>query len=82
MASFDVEGDLYRIRARLLYILADTDEWFPASIGRDVMSKLSKAGVDVTFHELNSRHGHYATTEEPEKWEPQAKAFLGQLDTA
>jgi homoserine acetyltransferase len=63
-------------------VLADTDELFPASIGKDVMSKLSRAGVDATFLELKSRHGHYATTEEPEKWVPAAEKFLRQLDVA
>lgn len=36
-------------------------------------------GVDATFVELQSRYGHYATTEEPEKWVPRAEKFLNQL---
>ncbi len=79
-ASFDVEDDLHKIRARLFYVLADTDELFPANIGKDVKSKLFRAGVDAAFLELKSRHGHYATTEEPEKWVPEAEKFLRQLD--
>ena len=79
-ASFNVEDELHKVRARFFYVLADTDELFPASIGKDVMSKLSNAGVDATFLELKSRYGHYATTEEPEKWVPDAEKFLRQLD--
>ena len=82
MGSFDVEGDFHKIRARLLYILADSDEWFPASIGKDVMSKLLGAGVDAVFLQVYSPHGHYATTEEPEKWVPEAARFLRQLGDA
>ena len=57
------------------------DEWFPASIGKEVMSKLETAGVDATFLEVKSPYGHYATTEEPEKWVPQVEGFLRQLDS-
>ncbi len=79
-ASFNVEDELHKIRARVFYVLADTDELFPASVGKDVMSKLSSAGVDATFLEVKSRYGHYAMTEEPEKWVPEAEKFLKQLD--
>jgi homoserine O-acetyltransferase len=79
MASFNVENEFNKIRARLLYILADTDEWFPASIGKEVTSRLKYSGVDATFLEIHSRYGHYATTEEPEKWVPEAEKFLQQL---
>jgi homoserine O-acetyltransferase len=81
VASYDVEPEFGKIRARLLYILADSDEWFPASIGEAVMEKLSQAGVDATFLMIESPYGHYSTTEEPEKWIPTARAFLDSLDT-
>jgi homoserine O-acetyltransferase len=80
MGTFDVERDLGRIRAKLLYILADSDQWFPASIGRDVMQKLGRHGVDAAFLEVKSPYGHYATTEEPEKWTPAAARFLEGLE--
>jgi homoserine acetyltransferase len=82
MASYNVEGDLHGIRARLFYVLADTDEWFPASIGREVMAKLARAGVDATFLEVKSELGHFATSDEPEKWVPQVTEFLRQLEPA
>jgi homoserine O-acetyltransferase/O-succinyltransferase len=80
MGTFNVERDLRRIRAKLLYILADSDEWFPASIGKNVMQKLKNFGVDAAFHELKSPYGHYATTEEPEKWTPIAARLLQNLE--
>jgi hypothetical protein len=43
------------------------------------MSKFVSAGVDATFLEVKSRLGHYATTEEPEKWIPEAEKFLRGL---
>jgi homoserine O-acetyltransferase len=81
-ARYNVEPDLHRIRARLLYVLADSDEIFPASIGAAVMARLRGAGVDATYLELRSPHGHYATTEEPEKWIRQVRRFLAELDGA
>lgn len=81
VASFDVESELDKIQARVLYILCDTDEWFPSSIGKEVTSKLIEAGVDAKFLEVHSRYGHYATTEEPEKWVPEAEKFLQALNT-
>jgi homoserine O-acetyltransferase len=78
-ANFDLRGQLDRIQASVLYVLCDTDEIFPSSIGRKVTSALQKAGVDTTFHEIKSTLGHYATAEEPEKWIPVAKRFLQDL---
>jgi homoserine O-acetyltransferase len=78
-ADFNVEDKLDRVRAKVFYVLCDTDELFPASVGEAVMSTLESAGVDATYHEVESHLGHYATTEEPEKWVPQAQRFLAGL---
>jgi homoserine O-acetyltransferase len=79
VATFDVEQDLDKIRAKVLYILCDTDQWFPSSIGEEVTNKMTDAGVDAKFVEIHSSKGHYATTEEPEKWVPEAKALIRSL---
>jgi homoserine O-acetyltransferase len=78
-ASFDVEDELHKVEAKVFYVLCDTDELFPASVGESVMSKLMSCGIDATFIEVKSRLGHYATTEEPEKWIPEAERFLRGL---
>lgn len=78
MGTFNVEVDLHKIRTRLLYVLADSDEWFPASIGHQVMANLKSAGVDAEFVELHSPYGHYATTRQPEKWVKHAARLLHQ----
>jgi len=44
------------------------------------MQRLHEAGVDAIFHQIHSAHGHYATTEESDKWTPLAKEFLLKLD--
>lgn len=80
VANFNLEEDLDDIQAKVLYILCDSDEWFPSSIGKEVTSRLTEAGVDAKFFEVHSKKGHYATTEEPEKWVPEAKLFLRSIN--
>ncbi|HUS55927.1 MAG TPA: alpha/beta fold hydrolase [Thermohalobaculum sp.] len=79
IAGFNVEDRLDQIRAPLLYVMADTDEWFPARIGREVIRRLRRYGIDATYHEITSPHGHYATTIESEKWVCVAKKFLSRI---
>lgn len=75
-ASFDVRDRLHLIRAPVLIVMADTDEWYPPSVGRALEAALRRAKVPVTYHEVKSALGHYATTEEPWKWVAVARAFL------
>jgi homoserine O-acetyltransferase len=78
-AAFDLRGQLDRIRTRVFYVLCDTDELFPSRIGDEVVTTLRSNGINVTFHEIRSSLGHYATTEEPEKWVPAAAEFVAEL---
>lgn len=75
-ASFDVRPYLDRIRVPVLTVTADTDLWYPPAVGRAQVDRLRSAGVDVTYLEITSTLGHYATTEEPWKWAETAMAFL------
>lgn len=75
-ASFDVRPDLSHIRVPVLTVTADTDLWYPPAIGRAQVDRLRAAGAHVTYLEIQSALGHYATTEEPWKWAATAKAFL------
>jgi homoserine O-acetyltransferase len=75
-ASFDVRPHLSRIRVPVLTVTADTDLWYPPAVGRAQVDRLRAAGVLVTYLEIPSALGHYATTEEPWKWAETAKAFL------
>ncbi|MFO1202381.1 MAG: hypothetical protein U1E58_07060 [Tabrizicola sp.] len=55
-------------------------ESFPTVTMEDVVraqvDRLRAAGANVTYLEIQSTLGHYATTEEPWKWAATAKAFL------
>lgn len=75
-ASFDVRDALARISVPVLLVMTDTDRWYPPAVARAQMARLRAAGVQVSFHQVESALGHYATTEEPEKWAPVARAFL------
>jgi homoserine O-acetyltransferase len=75
-ASFDVRPHLGRIRVPVLTVTADTDLWYPPAIGRAQVDRLRAAGAEVTYLEIQSALGHYATTEEPWKWAATAKSFL------
>ena len=79
MIRFDAERDLAKIRARVLYVLSRTDVLFPPSIAPDVMAKLSAAGVDATYVEIDSDFGHLASGADCAKWAPALKAFLDRL---
>jgi homoserine O-acetyltransferase/O-succinyltransferase len=79
MIRFDAERDLAKIRARVLYVLSRTDVLFPPSLAPDVMAKLTGAGVDATYVELESGFGHLAAGADWAKWAPALKAFLDRL---
>ena len=49
---------------------------YPLAVGRAQVDRLRAAGVQVTYLEIPSALGHYATTEEPWKWAETAKDFL------
>jgi homoserine O-acetyltransferase/O-succinyltransferase len=74
--DFDVSDQVSRIRAHFFYVLCDTDEFYPASIGAEIAENMRNAGARITLHQVRSQMGHYSTSVEPEKWVPQAREFL------
>src|SRR5947209_3758067 len=78
-AQFDAERDLSSIKAKVLYVLSTTDRLFPAAIGPGVMQRLTAAGVDATYFELESDKGHLASGVDAVKWAPILRAFLQRL---
>ena len=78
-ALFDVEKDLSRIRARVLYVLSRTDKVFPPSLAPGVMAKLREAGVRAEYLEIDSELGHAASGLDGAKWAPKLAEFLAQL---
>jgi homoserine O-acetyltransferase len=81
-ARFDVEAELHRIRARLLYVLSSTDKLFPPSLAPAVMAKLEAAGVDARHFALESANGHVASSTEPQKWGAALRDFIDGLPAA
>jgi homoserine O-acetyltransferase len=73
---YDIAGDLTKIKARTLYILSRTDRIFPPSLKEPVMAKLTAAGIDATYFEIDSENGHQASGSDWAKWAPALKAFL------
>lgn len=78
-ARFNVEDELPRIQARVLYVLSRTDQIFPPSLAPDVMGKLRRAGVRAEYLEIDSELGHAAPGIDGAKWAPQLAAFMAQL---
>lgn len=80
MAAFDVRARLHAIRAPLLYVLSRSDRLFPSIIAQDVMPLFARAGVDAAFFEIDSDHGHFASSTDALKWAAPLRAFLAKID--
>ena len=78
--KYDVERDLGRVRAKALYVLSRTDKLFPPSIAPAVMDKLTRAGVDAKYFEIDTELGHLASGPEWAKWAPTLKEFIAGLE--
>ncbi len=80
METFDVASRLDRIKVPVLYVLSRTDALFPPSLAPGVMGGLKKAGVDATYFEIDSDHGHLASGADAAKWAPALRAFMTKLE--
>ncbi|HKE19869.1 MAG TPA: alpha/beta fold hydrolase [Kofleriaceae bacterium] len=74
--EFDVTPLLSRIRAPVLFVLSATDALFPPRLGPTVMAALRAAGVQATYHEIDSRYGHLAPGLDAARWAPVLARFL------
>jgi homoserine O-acetyltransferase len=77
--EYDATPRLARVRARVLFALSTTDTLFPPSLASPVMSALHAAGVDATYHEIDSAHGHLAPGVDAASWAPVLARFLAEL---
>ena len=77
--TYDVTAHLDRIKARLLYVISRTDALFPPDLATWVMPALAKAGVDATYFEIDTEHGHLGSGEDPQKWSATLHNFLNSL---
>lgn len=79
-SHYNAEKDFAKIRAKVLYVLSRTDKVFPPSIAPDVMAKLTAAGVDATYFEIDSDKGHLASFADSQKWDRVLRDFLKRLE--
>lgn len=80
MEHYDITRDYGRIRCPVLYVLSTTDALFPPSLAPGVIAGLREAGVDATYFELESTHGHLASGADAAKWAPALRDFIGRLE--
>ncbi len=82
MENYDVARDCAKIRVPVLYVLSRTDALFPPSLAPDVMAGLRAAGVEATYFEIDSEHGHLASGADAGKWAPVLRDFIARLEAA
>ena len=63
-------------------MLSRSDALFPPSLAPGVMDGLKQAGVDATYFEIDSEHGHLASGADADKWAPALRAFMTKLESA
>jgi homoserine O-acetyltransferase len=80
MESYDITADYDKIKVPVLYVLSRTDALFPPSLAIGVMTELHAAGVDATYFEIDSEHGHLASGADADKWAPVLRDFIGRLE--
>ena len=81
MEDYDIVSHFDKIKVPVLYVLSRTDALFPPSLAPEVMAGLKKAGVDATYFEIDSDHGHLASGADADKWAPALRAFMKKLET-
>jgi homoserine O-acetyltransferase len=80
MEGYDITKDYGKIRLPVLYVLSRTDALFPPSLALGVMAELRSAGVDASYFEIDSEHGHLASGADADKWAPVLRAFIQRLE--
>jgi homoserine O-acetyltransferase len=80
MADYDITPHYGRIRVPVLYVLSRTDALFPPSLAPEVMAGLRAAGVEASYFEIDSEHGHLASGADAGKWAPALRAFIQRLE--
>jgi homoserine O-acetyltransferase/O-succinyltransferase len=79
MATYDVARDFVRIKVPVLYVLSRTDALFPPTLAPGVMAGLRGAGVEASYVEIDSEHGHLASGADAGKWAPALRDFIAGL---
>jgi homoserine O-acetyltransferase len=77
--QFDATPQFDRLRARVLFVLSTTDALFPPALAAPVMAALRAAGVEATYEELDSPHGHLAPGLDAAKWAPALARLMASV---
>jgi homoserine O-acetyltransferase len=80
MEDYDITRTYDRIKVPVLYVLSRTDTLFPPSLAPGVMADLHAAGVDATYVEIDSEHGHLASGADAGKWAPALRDIIRKLE--
>ena len=67
-------------RAAALRALAQQHRLFPSMLAPSFMAAMRDAGVDARFIEIDSDHGHFASSTDAAKWAEPLRAFLAEID--
>lgn len=79
MADYDAAPRLSRLRAPLLFALVNSDPVIPIGLAPKALAAMRAAGVDARYLEIDSTHGHLATSSDPEAWAAELREFLATL---
>jgi homoserine O-acetyltransferase/O-succinyltransferase len=82
METYDITKDYDRIRVPVLYVLSRTDALFPPSLATGVMAEMQGAGIEASYFEIDSEHGHLASGADADKWAPALRSFMARLEAA
>jgi homoserine O-acetyltransferase/O-succinyltransferase len=74
--SFDLRGQLQRIRAPLLVVNSRTDQVFSPQLTRAFAPLLDAAGVPWSYLELDSDKGHFASGADAHLWSGVLREFM------
>jgi homoserine O-acetyltransferase len=80
MGTYDITPDYGLIKVPVLYVLSRTDALFPPDLAPRVIADLKAAGVDATYFEIDSEHGHLASGADADMWAPALRGFIGKLE--
>lgn len=81
MSSFDVTGELDRMRAPVLYVLSSSDAMFPPTLAPVEMARFRAAGVEAEYFEIEGPNGHAASSSDAVQWAPTLRRFLDRIGT-
>lgn len=78
LVGHDIGPKLGALRAPVLYVLSRTDSLFPPALAEPALALFRQAGVEASYHEIDSEHGHAAPRTEWRKWAEPLAAFLAK----